>query len=81
MVSNTLIEKKMKGSASQYKSGAFEFTPYGEGTAVYASRSRGEMLRYRRKQGDSAKSDATLGGVASTLEAMVDSLENAENRP
>ena len=31
MVSNTLIEKKMKGSATQYKGGAFEFTPYGGG--------------------------------------------------
>ena len=77
MVSNTLIEKKMKGSATQYKGGAFEFTPYGEGTADYASRSRGAMLRYVRKQDDSAKSDATLGGAASTFEPTADLLENA----
>ena len=50
MANNSLIEKKMKGSATQYKGGVFEFTPYGEGTAVYTIQTKEANRRSRRLQ-------------------------------
>ena len=91
MVSNTLIEKKMKGSATQYKGGAFEFTPYGEGTAVYAklskvgncslSKTTGEKdVNYVAHLKTPANSPDPAADLRDQLEKLVQSLEKGTRK-